>query len=245
MKNRRLIGWIVLGVTVLFAFAPLLGEGDVSVPIHHLLHVVLLFGAAVSALLIVSPPTGPQRGRALWLLLAIVAPLLAMFMMWPSDYSIFERTPMLHSVQHLGIVFLGFLTAYAGQRYAAGIGIVVSSCLWLMGILAAGGYGVSPPTPAIISQASAAYADSSSASAPTAPKEAKGAAIFAQNCAACHGAHGQGGVGPTLVNEASRKNLAQAEAWIKHPAPPMPALYPGTLSEKDVHEVAEFVESLK
>jgi mono/diheme cytochrome c family protein len=245
MKNRRLVGWIVLGVTVLFALAPLLGEGDVSIPIHHLLHVALLFGAAVSALLLVSPPKPPQRGAVVWLLLAIVTPLLAMFMMWPSDYSIFERTSTLHSVQHLGLVILGFLTGYAGQRYAAGIGVVVSSCLWLMGILAAGGYGVSPPAPITIAQASADYVSSGSPAAPNAPTDGKGARIFAQNCAACHGARGRGGFGPALVNEGRRKNLAQAEAWIEHPAPPMPALYPGTLSEKDVHEVAEFVESLK
>ncbi|MBV9276936.1 MAG: cytochrome c [Candidatus Eremiobacteraeota bacterium] len=65
-----------------------------------------------------------------------------------------------------------------------------------------------------------------------------------QNCAACHGAAATGGVGPALRNEKSRKNFAQAIAWIKHPQPPMPKLYPSPLSEKDVRDVAAYVESL-
>lgn len=72
-----------------------------------------------------------------------------------------------------------------------------------------------------------------------------GKAIFAQNCAGCHGASGEGGgVGPTLKNEKSRKNFDQAVAQIKDPQPPMPKLFPGTLSEKDVQDVAAFVETL-
>jgi len=72
-----------------------------------------------------------------------------------------------------------------------------------------------------------------------------GKQVFTQNCASCHGAAGQGGVGPSLKRESSRKNLAQAEAWIKNPQPPMPKLYPSPLSEKDVADVASFVETLK
>jgi hypothetical protein len=32
--------------------------------------------------------------------------------------------------------------------------------------------------------------------------------------------------------------------WIKDPALPMPKLYPAPLSEKDVHDVAAFVQNL-
>lgn len=74
---------------------------------------------------------------------------------------------------------------------------------------------------------------------------ARGATIFAQNCAACHGARGQGGVGPSLIGESARKNFAQAVAWIKHPKPPMSALYRQTLNESDVRNVAAFVDTLK
>jgi mono/diheme cytochrome c family protein len=74
---------------------------------------------------------------------------------------------------------------------------------------------------------------------------AHGKSIFAANCASCHGASGtEGGVGPSLKNEKSRKDLAAAIAWIKNPQPPMPKLYPSPLSEKDVTDVASYVETL-
>jgi mono/diheme cytochrome c family protein len=71
------------------------------------------------------------------------------------------------------------------------------------------------------------------------------AAIFGQNCSSCHGAGGAGGgIGPKLIGEKSRKNYAAAVAWIKNPQAPMPKLYPSTLSESDVADVAAYVESL-
>ncbi len=72
-----------------------------------------------------------------------------------------------------------------------------------------------------------------------------GKAVFAQNCASCHGANGAGGpVGPALKNEKSKKAMAAAISWIKNPQPPMPKLYPVPLGEKDVTDVAAYVESL-
>ena len=72
-----------------------------------------------------------------------------------------------------------------------------------------------------------------------------GKAIFAQNCAACHGAGGaKGGVGPSLLGEKKTKDLHAAIAWIKNPQAPMPKLYPSPLGEKDVADVAAYVESL-
>ncbi|MBC5810085.1 MAG: cytochrome c [Candidatus Eremiobacteraeota bacterium] len=72
-----------------------------------------------------------------------------------------------------------------------------------------------------------------------------GKSVFTRNCASCHGAVGtEGGIGPSLKNEKSRKNTAAAIAWIKNPQPPMPKLYPSPLNEKDVADVAAYVESL-
>jgi mono/diheme cytochrome c family protein len=72
-----------------------------------------------------------------------------------------------------------------------------------------------------------------------------GKQLYATNCVACHGATGtEGGVGPSLANERVRKNDAQAIAWIKDPQPPMPKLYPGSLSDADVINLAAYVESL-
>ncbi len=72
----------------------------------------------------------------------------------------------------------------------------------------------------------------------------RGRQIYTENCAACHGATAQGGVGPNLHGERARKDTAAAIAWIKNPQLPMPKLYPNPLSERDVDDVAAFVESL-
>ena len=72
-----------------------------------------------------------------------------------------------------------------------------------------------------------------------------GALVFSSNCASCHGATGvEGGVGPSLKDEKKRKDMGAAVAWIKNPQPPMPKLYPDPLSQKDVADVAAYVESL-
>jgi mono/diheme cytochrome c family protein len=74
---------------------------------------------------------------------------------------------------------------------------------------------------------------------------ANGKKIFTQNCASCHGATGtEGGAGPSLKGEKSRQDTAAAVAWIKDPKPPMPKLYPTPLSDKDVADVAAYVETL-
>ena len=81
--------------------------------------------------------------------------------------------------------------------------------------------------------------------APAAGDAAHGKEIFSQNCSSCHGADGtQGGVGPSLKGEKTRKDLPKTIAWIKNPMPPMPKLYPAPLGEKDVADVAAYVQSL-
>jgi mono/diheme cytochrome c family protein len=73
---------------------------------------------------------------------------------------------------------------------------------------------------------------------------ARGRTVYAQNCASCHGADGGGGLGPALTHERSRKDLAAAVRFIQNPVAPMPKLYPAHLSERDVADVAAYVESL-
>ena len=55
-----------------------------SIPVHHFLHVIMLAGAAFSALLF-TVPVALRQGKAIWLVAAVVTPLLAMFLMWPSS----------------------------------------------------------------------------------------------------------------------------------------------------------------
>lgn len=73
---------------------------------------------------------------------------------------------------------------------------------------------------------------------------ANGQKMYDANCASCHGARGAGTVGPELHGEKTRKDTAGVVFWIKHPILPMPTLYPKPLSEKDVDDVAVFVDSL-
>jgi mono/diheme cytochrome c family protein len=238
MKTRTL-GYIVLALTLLFALAPAY-RGSVEFPVrmHHLLHAVILVGAALSGLLVARRGPAQLSVRAVWLILSIVAPVLAMLLMWPSEYSPLDKLPAAHVLEHLGLILLGFGTAYAGQMYAGGVGVAMSLSLWGMAFLAAWGFGVSPP----LRVASAAPQAPSGAGA---PDGARGRAIYTENCSSCHGAHATGGMGPSLIGEASRKNMQQAVSWIENPQPPMPKLYPGTLSAQDVRDVAAYVESLK
>jgi mono/diheme cytochrome c family protein len=90
-----------------------------------------------------------------------------------------------------------------------------------------------------------AAASSAPAAAPISGDAGHGKAVFVANCSQCHGATGlEGGIGPSLRNERARKDDAAAVAWIKEPQPPMPKLFPGVLGDKDVADVAAYVESL-
>jgi len=103
----------------------------------------------------------------------------------------------------------------------------------------------SSTTTTTTSQSSPLAASTTSAMSAATGDAAHGKAIFAGNCATCHGQTGtEGGIGPPLKNEKSRKNYAQTVAWIKNPQPPMPKLYPSPLNEKDVEDVAAYVQSL-
>jgi mono/diheme cytochrome c family protein len=73
----------------------------------------------------------------------------------------------------------------------------------------------------------------------------RGAALFAANCAVCHTPSAPGGrIGGTLAGVAKRKSRAAIAAVIEDPQPPMPRLYPGELSAKDVRDLTAYVESL-
>lgn len=139
--NARRAGVGLLGLTIAVALAPLL-EGPIEIPTaqHHLIHAALIGASAASALLLVRP--APQPGaRYGWLLLAVFTPFAAMALMWPSAYSWFEAHPGGHVVEHLGIIATAFVAAYAGERYARGIGWACALGLLFMAVSAAWGFG--------------------------------------------------------------------------------------------------------
>ncbi|MEO6835257.1 MAG: cytochrome c [Candidatus Tumulicola sp.] len=244
MKERSLIAAIVLFATVLFGLAPLVRPGvEIPTAQHHLLHAVMLGGAALAGILFAGGAARERPSGAGWLVVAMIAPVFAMLLMWPSEYAYFETHRFGHVLEHFGLVFFGVLTGYAGQRYANGIGWAAGISVVAMGLLSVWGYGVGPPgTPVAAAPASAPV---SATSATGAPNAVRGSTVFAKNCAVCHGSAGAGGEGPSLRNERARKPLAAAEAWIRDPAPPMPKLFPGALSAQDVADVAAYVETLR
>ncbi len=81
--------------------------------------------------------------------------------------------------------------------------------------------------------------------APTGSSSSRGGRVFAMQCAMCHGSGGTAGpLGPSLRGERTRKSLAAVIAAIKHPTPPMPKLFPGTLTAQDVADLGAYVQSL-
>lgn len=50
--------------------------------------------------------------------------------------------------------------------------------------------------------------------------------------------------GPSLRGESARMNFATTVSWIQDPMPPMPKLYPGALSDAEVHDIAAYVQSI-
>ena len=74
----------------------------------------------------------------------------------------------------------------------------------------------------------------------------KGRRIFNATCVGCHGENATGGAGgPALKGIGATHTYDALVKVIKQPRPPMPALYPGSLSEQDVRDVARYVDTLR
>ena len=71
---------------------------------------------------------------------------------------------------------------------------------------------------------------------------ASGKAIYSGNCAVCHGTVGEGGVGPSLLGAKERLGFDTIVDRVTNPLPKMPKL---PLGEREVKDVAEYVETLK
>ncbi len=96
-------------------------------------------------------------------------------------------------------------------------------------------------------QSASARSDAASYAGRTYAGDVKnGEHVFDTNCATCHGVGGRsGGVGPSLVDENQRQDLARTIVWIENPDPPMPRLYPSPLDEREVQDVAAFVQRIR
>jgi alcohol dehydrogenase (cytochrome c) len=72
--------------------------------------------------------------------------------------------------------------------------------------------------------------------------EAHGQSIYAHICSTCHGHNGDLVAGHNLYTLRDRRDLAATIAFIKNPVAPMPKLYPDTLTEQDVADVAAYLQ---
>lgn len=73
----------------------------------------------------------------------------------------------------------------------------------------------------------------------------RGKLLFEQQCAACHATQARTTtIGPSLAGERARRSFAQIYAIVLDPAPPMPKLYPSTLTKRQIRDIAAYVESL-
>jgi alcohol dehydrogenase (cytochrome c) len=77
------------------------------------------------------------------------------------------------------------------------------------------------------------------------PNPAHGQSVYQATCALCHGPAGQGlEGGPSLKGLSAKYTHEQALTFIASPKPPMPKLYPNTISAQDVADVAAYVRTL-
>jgi mono/diheme cytochrome c family protein len=156
--------------------------------------------------------------------------------------------PGLHAIVRNGVGGYGGMPAFSAS--AVTDQNIADIEAYLASLAPAATANASTAAPVAISAAPPTIATSAPVLASSAPVASAGAdlahgkQIYSTTCSGCHGASGQGGFGPSLRGESARKNTAAAIAWIKNPKAPMPKLYPDPLSEKDVDDVAAYIESL-
>lgn len=197
-----------------YGFLP---DPDNSVSAHHIQHLFFVIGGGLWGLALaqwLADRGAGGKGSSAWLFLAILAPIAAMFTMWPSTYPYIEARPFLHLLEHVVFIILAALTTFAGFRFARPAGWLFGASLAAMAAAAAIGYGVAPEPSPLIAQVAAQTAAQAAQTPGQAPAQAQaqpaapatepagqpavatpavdGAAVFAQNCAACHQAQGSG-----------------------------------------------------
>lgn len=141
MTVARWIAGFIIVAAVIFVLAPILRSGEhLATLVHHLTHGVILIGGSALGLALAKPRRQATE-QARWLIPAVSATIVAMLLMWPPLYEFTEPRPIMHALDHLLLGVLGFVAAYAGQRYRDGVGWIVSGVVVLMAITAAGGFG--------------------------------------------------------------------------------------------------------
>ncbi len=142
----RIAAWTVGVVSVAIAVTPaVMAPEMVTVSIHHVLHaVVIAFGIATGLLAAASSKPSVERPNSIWIVPVVTAPMAAMYLMWPANFGYLDMHPVLHALDHIPFAVLGFITAYAGERYVRGVGWTTAILFECMALAAAGFFGVAP-----------------------------------------------------------------------------------------------------
>lgn len=181
-----LVGWFAIVVAWLHLG---LERPDHSIKDHHLQHMFFLIGGGlwgVGLARLLERSRGRRERQGAWLVPALVAPMAAMFIMWPSTYPYVEARPALHILEHAVFIGLGVLTTFAAYQYAQVVAWLLGGSLAAMAWVAAFFFGVTaPPDPAV-----EAILNAKPAAVAGAGDE--GRQVFDQVCAACHMATGMG-----------------------------------------------------
>lgn len=138
------LGGLGAAAVLVGALVPFFVHHHESIQAHHLKHAIYILGGGFLGLALAQafPGDRPNQEQALWLLPAILAPLVQMFLMYPSLYDWMMAHPPVHFLQHLAIGLMPTLATFAGQRYTQGIGWIVGASAVVMAFAASFGYGV-------------------------------------------------------------------------------------------------------
>lgn len=205
-----LIGYVSIVVAWLHLGLP---SPDHSIKDHHLQHLFFLIGGGLWGIALARwlARRHPHGQQSAWLAPALLAPMAAMFLMWPSAYPYVESRPFLHASMHLVFVGLGALTTFAGYRYTRVVSWLLGGSLAVMAWLAAFFFGVTPqPDPAVEAIINARPVVPATASA-------DGQKVFDQICASCHMPTGAGlpGAFPPLAGHLPELLAAGGRDYVK------------------------------
>ncbi len=146
MKNPmwRIALWTVGAVSVAVAVTPaVMAPVTVTVSLHHGWHAaVIALGVATGLVATAGLKPSAERSKAIWIAPVVTAPMAAMYLMWPATFGYLDAHPALHAFDHLAFLGLGFITAYAGERYVRGVGWTTGILFECMALAAVGFFGV-------------------------------------------------------------------------------------------------------
>lgn len=200
-----IVGFIISldGLTV-----PFRSHQMTTISVHHLLHAGMAAGMGLLAMSLAVNLPLKNRERSGWVLPAVLAPVIGLALMWPSEYAYLMGHPWLHFLDHLGIALCSLLAVFAAQAYVRGLGWPMLVLLVGMDAAAAGGFGVSLSSSSSVSEpiCTTATANPNSPSPAAASTHNQPLHVLGQRlsqtlgCTACHRVDGTKAVGPTWKN---------------------------------------------